>query len=147
MARRQASGFNRPRKLTQDVIRGLPENPGVYEIRLSVKGKWQRGIPRFKGVDKRRVLAYGCSKNLRNRLQAFRRSTDHSAGHHEGNLLRILNEKAELGLESVLISWYETADYKQEEERLIKEYVSRYGEVPPLNSAIPGRENGQNWRG
>jgi hypothetical protein len=33
---------------------------------------------------------------------------------------------------------------KLREERLIKEYVKEFGEVPPLNSAIPNRHN--DWK-
>ncbi len=34
---------------------------------------------------------------------------------------------------------------KRIEEALIKSYVKRYGEVPPLNSAIPNRYRERGW--
>ncbi len=137
--------FGRPRELTSELTRDIPDKPGVYKILAPCKGKWENGIPRLKRIDGRRILAYGHSAKLRTRVGAFVRSLGKCSGHHEGNLLRILNERAHLRVRRVQIAWYKTENHKEEEERLIKHYVKEYGEVPPLNAAIPKREEATGW--
>ena len=138
--------FTEPAELTREAIRQIPRNPAVpavYKI-LPPKAKWEKGIPRFLGTDKERILFYGQTGNLRDRLGALLRGMDHENGHAEGNLIRILRrEIPRFGLTEVLFSYREVAskeEAKDDEERLIKQYVRRFGEVPPINSAIPNRD-------
>ena len=65
--------------------------------------------------------------------------------HHEGNLLRILNENKVLNVKKVLVAWIKCENYSKKEEHLIKKYVKKYGEVPPLNARIEKRED--DWPG
>jgi hypothetical protein len=67
-------------------------------------------------------------------------------GRSEGNLLHVLERNTSLGkLRCGLVYEYSflRVDSKETaramEERLIKEYVQRFGEPPPLNSSIPRR--------
>ncbi len=119
----------------------VPEKPGIYQV-LAPKSRWPRGIPRMKGTDPERVLVYGKSTNLNTRAREFLRCLVKPGVHHEANLLYKLNRRASLGVETVFFSWREKPRRKMsaEEVNCIAEYVKRYGEPPPLNSAIPGRK-------
>ncbi len=85
-------------------------------------------------------------------LRDFVRGLEHGRGHSEANLLHILEKSTPL--KRVLprrIYQYRfrparnKADANKLEEGLIKRYVKRFGEVPPLNSAIPNRYQEQSW--
>lgn len=145
VGRRIKGRFAKLKRLTPELTKKIPRRGGVYKIVCPRIGKWSHGIRRFKKTDKHRILAYGQSRNLRNRANAFLASLRRPDRHHEGNLLRILNERAGLNIPYVLIAWELRSGHKAREERLIKEYVQEYGEVPPLNAAIPKREKASGW--
>ena len=124
--------------------------PGVYKIRLLARGKPQT-IPRFLGQDPSGLLSIGVSGNLERRLRDFLRGLDKGRGHSEANLLNLLRTHASLERKVGPYSFqysYKSYNHKKAlalESMLIKQYVKRFGEVPPLNSAIPDRYNSAFW--
>jgi len=116
----------------------------VYEIRLCCQ-KTPISISRFLGVDERGLLCIGKAKSMEKRRKQFVNSRKEGDGHSEGNLLHRLE------IDSTISTRYPDPEYEysfakvnpgQEnrlEEQEIKAYVKQFGEVPPLNSAIPNR--------
>jgi len=134
--------FTPPVRLTPEAIADLANIPAAYKV-FPPDGKWPKGIHRFLGIDNERVLFYGKTGDLKGRLKALLRSIGQKDGHSEGNLIHILNREADgFGIQQVMFS-YKAEDTEEaateEEERLIKKYIQRFGEVPPINSAIPKR--------
>jgi len=125
--------------------------PGVYKIRLLIEGN-PLTIPRFLGEDRSGLLSIGVSGNLEYRRQQFITGLRKGRRHSEGNLLYLLKRYAALERKVGPCSFHyafcssnhrRTAEHL--EGKLIKQYVKRYGEVPPLNSAIPDRYNAASW--
>lgn len=129
----------------------LPARPGIYRI-LLVSTNDRRSIPiaRLLGTDPEGVLCIGKAGSLSRRLYHFRRAAERRdpqnyASHSEGNLLRMLCERtdfeARYGPWDWMVSFFECeADGLAEaEQQAIREYFRVFGEVPPINSAIPGR--------
>jgi hypothetical protein len=100
-------------------------------------------------MDQDGLICIGKTGDMEGRRKQFMNGLNGRFGHSEGNLLHIL-EKI-----SPLRTTYEGYRYQysfakldgglegKEEERQIKAYVKQFGEVPPLNSAIPDRYG--NW--
>ena len=116
----------------------------VYRIRLCSYGGPVR-INRFLGVDEDGLLCIGKTTRMEYRRKQFVIGLSGRFAHSEGNLLHILETVSPL-LKTYSESKYQYSFAKvragQEskiEEELIKSYVRRFGEVPPLNSAIPDR--------
>lgn len=135
--------FTAPTDLTPDAIAGLDDTPAVYKV-FPPKSIRPKAIPRFLGNDEERVLFIGQSSRLKGRLNDFLGSMAGGNGPHvEGDLIYILNREIhDLNLQDVMFSYkvmptQEAAE--NEEQSLIKRYVQRFGEVPPINSAIPNR--------
>ena len=131
----------------------IPDKPGVYRItadEAACCGKWAEGIPRWLGVDEDRILAIGkTGKSLKTRIKQFWQCDKRPDGHSEGNLLLLVKKRAKgcgsypkpLSIAShLMVSWQECADPDQIEKDEIWCYVVKHGEVPPLNSALPGRK-------
>lgn len=134
--------FTPPEELNPEAIADLPQKPAVYRV-LPLKGVWENGIPRFLGIDKERVLFYGETGRLRGRLGKLLKSMEQIEDHSEGNLIHILNREIHgFEMEGVTFS-YDLQETKEEaedmEEYLVKKYLQRFGEVPPVNTAIPKR--------
>lgn len=123
--------------------------PGVYVIRIvnpSDRSAWR--ISRLLDADPAGVLSIGQSSNLEKRRRNFISGVTKCYGHSEGNLLHLVarhaNDAERFG-DDVLaaIEWMfeyvEGDDAEPHEERLLKQYVRRFGEPPPLNSVIPDR--------
>lgn len=120
--------------------------PAIYRVRLVREGKPVQ-ICRFLGTDKDGILCIGKTTNMDSRRKQFVKALIGTFGHSEGNLLQIL-EKV-----SPLTALYPYRQYEYSfakvsgtdkdtiEEVQIKSYVKLFGEVPPLNSAIPKRYN------
>lgn len=116
----------------------------IYRIRLCERGNPVH-IHRFLGIDDCGILSIGRTTNLEQRRKQFINALKGIFGHSEGNLLNILEQV------SPLLSLYPDRDYEYSfvevsttnmndiEEEQIKAYVKIFGEVPPLNSAIPNR--------
>lgn len=118
----------------------------VYEIRLlNAKGK-RISINRFLGVDKEAILAIGMTTNMERRRKQFISGLVNCQGHSEGNLLYLLEKYSKFNSKYKKLKYQyrffkinSKANTKRQERRLIKDYVKQYGEVPPVNSAIPDR--------
>lgn len=136
----------------RDIEQRAKRECAVYRIRL-VKNTKPLCIPRFLKADKEGVLCIGYTSNMETRRKRFKRGYLTCKGHSEGNLLYLLREYSGLRrkypqthLEYQYMKKSSKAKSKGEEERLIKKYVKRYGEAPPLNSSIPKRDNQRMWR-
>ena len=123
----------------------------VYKIRIVEKGA-PAIINRFLGSDNRGIIVIGMSTKMENRRRQFVLGRTRGRGHSEGNLLcRIqkfapFNQKFSrpvLQYKFFMVKSKEEADNM--ESRLIKAYVRKFGEVPPLNSAIPKRYDEDGW--
>ena len=116
----------------------------VYRIRLCDQ-KGPVRISRFLGADGDGILCIGKTAHMEYRRKQFVNGLKGKYAHSEGNLLYILEQV------SPLLKSYPRPAYQysfaivsagQEdkiEEQEIKAYVRLFGEVPPLNSAIPDR--------
>jgi hypothetical protein len=124
--------------------------PGVYRIRLAYNQS-QRPfvVSRLMGKDEEGLLSIGHSVNLRNRIQSFYRVAEQHKGFlkHSGGdrlfLARIcasassntfFNDKR-LQVSVVILADKDKA--KVLEERLLKRYFVKHGELPPLNNSMP----------
>lgn len=118
---------------------------GVYKIRLADLKDFPIGIPRFLIKDKDGILQIGRSKDTERRIKCFRRAMEgKGCAHVEGKRLNLIKKYTnfmerysdckikysfkELGSEN---------EARNEEERLLKCYFKRHGEVPPLNNNLP----------
>ena len=119
--------------------------PAVYLVRIRIDGVTQ-ALPRFLGEDKYGRLTIGMTGNMENRRRQFMRGLASGRGHSEANLLHQL-----LGLRPFrsrlpgCVYEYRFTRTRTRgaaghlEETLLKDYLRRFGEVPPLNSVIPNR--------
>jgi hypothetical protein len=126
-------------------IPALYNGSAVYKIRLSHHNQ-PVAIPRFLGVDISGILSIGKTTNMEDRRLRFITGMQTGRGHSSANLLHLLrlhsslkiafpDHQYEYTFARVQVSGEETAF----EEVEIKAYVRMFGEVPPLNSAIPDR--------
>lgn len=119
---------------------------GVYAIRL-IDAASERPIPigRFLRIDESGTLLIGVSGDLGGRLYKFYHSyLEDTRTHSEGRRLHLVSMMSkfeeEIYPESSMqfrvkrIPDKEQAEY--EEERLLKSYFKRFGELPPLNATI-----------
>ena len=132
------SSWRELEKLEQEVYDG----PAVYRIRICDSGKIV-SIQRFLDSDDRGLLCIGKATHLKKRLGQFKRRRNHS----EAELLSILEEHTSLSArypngehEYSYIEVKNPGEENKLEEKYIKAYVKRFGETPPLNSAIPYRD-------
>jgi len=119
--------------LTYDETGRLPEKPGAYQIRC-------RGhqIPRMLAVDEEGILDIGESANLRGRLGVFLYAAEGKKGPHAAgwryNFLGLARRGFPLG--DLEFRWAgaesKAAAYSLEGD-LMKGYLDRFGELPPLN--------------
>ncbi len=89
---------------------------------------------------------------MERRRKAFLRGLARGRGHSEANLLRLLQKHSHLNrlypdgeIQFTYAKRAKREDAAEAEEVLLKEYVVRFGELPPLNAAIPNRYNWQSW--
>ena len=124
---------------------------GIYKIRLVKKG-YPIEIPRLLDIDKDGILMIGSSTNIDRRIKCFRGAMNggghaHSAGQRL-YLLRIYTNFSErynnCEIQYSFASLPNENMSKDEEERLLKCYFKRYGEVPPLNNNLPNRIDWEN---
>jgi hypothetical protein len=107
-------------------------------------------IARFLGVDKRGLLTIGETGNMEKRRTDFVRAIEKCTGHSEGNLLHLILLHSQIkklhpehALQYRFLAEADKAAAKFSEEQMIKSYIRKYGEPPPLNCAIPDRYG--NW--
>jgi len=120
--------------------------PGVYVIRK------KNSIPRIGGIDKNGILYIGQAYNLAQRLNLYQ-----YAGHKATYFLlrqsqiacRILGEKwrSDKELYSILGSLKAKSVYplskkslNKAERAILFAYLKKFGELPPLNSNLPGSQ-------
>ena len=120
--------------------------PAVYELRMTIDDSGPLSVPRFLATDDGGLLSIGETGNMESRRKQFIYAVEKRSGHSEGNLLCLLLRhsplKARFPKHRVEFRFRPETDKqaaKTAEARLIKEYIREFGEVPPLNSAIPDR--------
>ena len=126
--------------------------PAIYQIRV-ISDRIPMAIPRFLARDASGLVSIGMSSNMESRRRSFNRALRRGRGHSEGNLLYILDSYSNFDTwlrDSQLQYRYAVMEYsaraKEIEEVLLKSYFLRFGEVPPLNSAIPKRYDWPSWQ-
>ncbi len=122
------------------------EGAAVYELRMVRSENNPVSIPRFLSCDKNGLLSIGSTTCMESRRKQFICGREKCYGHSEGNLLHLLIKHTSLderfpgyGLEFRYCPAANESEAKAAEDRLIKGYVCKCGETPPLNSAIPRR--------
>jgi hypothetical protein len=123
------------------------EGCGVYEIRLADAEGFPVGVPRFIDTDKDGILQICYSDNIKRGIYRFFRAAEGKKyTHAEGERLQLL--KKHTGFEEryngckMQYSFRKQASRKEarkDQERLLKCYVKKYGEVPPNNNNFPDK--------
>ncbi|MDD1758543.1 MAG: hypothetical protein LUQ22_07425 [Methanotrichaceae archaeon] len=130
-------------------IRQIPdyEGCGVYQIRLVNSEELPVEIPRFIDTDKDGILQICYSENIKRGIYRFVRATEGKRyTHAEGERLQLLkkytNFKERYKDCKMQYSFKEQLNRREariEQERLLKYYVKKYGEVPPNNNNFPDK--------
>jgi hypothetical protein len=123
------------------------EGCGVYKIRLVNPEGIPVEIPRFIDTDKDGILQICYSENIKRGIYRFRRATEGKKyTHAEGERLQLLkkytNFKERYKDCKMQYSFKKQPNRKEarvEQERLLKCYVKKYGEVPPNNNNFPDK--------
>ena len=123
--------------------------PAIYELRVVNKNGNPFKLNRFLGQDPEGILSIGETNNMEKRRSQFISGITKCYGHSECNLLYYLlkNTAFATAFDSYRLEYRYSScttkhDAQQEERVSIKTYICKFGEVPPLNSAIPDRYNG-----
>lgn len=115
----------------------LSHTPGVYEIVVLDGNGYPKPLSRVGGVDGRGVLYIGGSRRLRGRLNTLRRMLyeQRPEGHIAGMTYRASPRLKDIAPPSRLaFRFRHCADFRDEEDTLLRRYVRKFGEVPPLNA-------------
>lgn len=126
----------------------LPHTPSVYRLRLVERSGVPVPIPRFLGTDEEGILHIGRARSIQRRLLRFheamrRRRARHAEGKLAFFLLRNVEafarriEEGEWLIQYSYVCLPSVSAAKREEERLLKCYFKRFGELPPLNRELP----------
>jgi hypothetical protein len=123
------------------------EGCGVYKIRLANPEGIPVEIPRFIDIDKDGILQICYSENIKRGIYRFLRATEGKRyTHAEGERLQLLkkytNFKERYKDCKMQYSFKEQLNRREarvEQERLLKCYVKKYGEVPPNNNNFPDK--------
>ncbi len=123
------------------------EGCGVYKIRLANPEGIPVKIPRFIDTDKDGILQICYSENIKRGIYRFLRATEGKRyTHAEGERLQLLkkytNFKERYKDCKMQYSFKEQLNRREarvEQERLLKCYVKKYGEVPPNNNNFPDK--------
>lgn len=127
--------------------------PGVYEIRLADQKGQPIGLSRFLDVDVEGLLVIGESANVATRLRDYYRASKGGASaHSEAERMYLIGlktsfQKSVYKGSKVQFRWMrlkDKAEAETYEERLLKTYFKRFGELPPLNSEMPRKHI--DWR-
>jgi hypothetical protein len=124
--------WSRWRQLDTLDISSVPKRSGVYEVAAG------RLIRRAIGKDENGTLTIGESDSLRKRLSDFRRCArgGGEVGHMAGWRYSFLEFTKHYPVQQLRVRWKDTrtkARAYDEEGRLLREYLSRHAELPPLN--------------
>jgi hypothetical protein len=109
-------------------------------------------INRFLGTDKKGILSIGKAAGMEKRRRKFLSGLRGHKVHSEAHLLFLLAKYSRLQprhrdrqYQLRFLALESRHQAKKKESELIKDYVKRYGEVPPLDSAIPNRNDDRSW--
>jgi hypothetical protein len=130
-------------------IRQIPdyEGCGVYKIRLANSEGFPVEIPRFIDTDKEGILQICYSENIKRGIYRFRCATEGKKyTHAEGERLQLLKRHTNFEerykgckLQHSFKKQPNRRKARMEQERLLKYYVKKYGEVPPNNNNFPDK--------
>lgn len=124
-------GFTPWLPISELIASGVPNAPGTYMIAVN------RPINRADGVDPYGILTIGKATRLRQRLRQFCVSSNFGRpGHMAGWRFSYLGMKSVFPLDSLVIAYKmaeTTMAAAQEESRLLRLYVRKHFECPPLN--------------
>lgn len=119
--------------------------PAVYQMRL-LQGGQPRRINRFRGSDEHGLLTIGETKSMEQRRLDFITAINKCYKHSAGNLLYLIFNYCRMGpevtadaVEYRYVEMETEDDAKHAEALLVRQYILRHCEPPPLNSAIPDR--------
>jgi len=123
------------------------ENCGVYKIRFADVEGFPVSIPRFIDTDKDGILQICYSENIKRGIYRFFRAAEGKKyTHAEGKRLRLLKQYTNLKerykdckMQYSFKKYTGRKEARVEQERLLKHYVRKYGEVPPNNNNFPDK--------
>ena len=125
------------------------QGPAVYKVRLTNANGKACTLARLLTADKEGIMCIGHTSNMKQRRAQFVSAINRASGHSEMNLVYYLrdhtnfsNRFKDANFQYSFCKCYGVAEIKSKEEQLIKAYFKKFGEVPPLNSAIPNRYEG-----
>lgn len=133
------------------LARELRRVPGVYKMRLSNSAGRAHPIGRLLDIDKKGLLAIGESVNLARRIKEFHRAyiEDRFMRHTVGDRLFLVlmcqyshfktTYQNKSKIQFVVMKLNNKTEAETKEERLLKEYFKKFGELPPLNSLMPDK--------
>jgi len=121
---------------------------GVYKIRLADSKDYPIEIPRFLNKDKDGILQIGRSIDTERRIKCFRSAMEgKGCAHAEGKRLNLIKKYSNFigryndsKIQYSFKKLRNESETKKEEERLLKCYFKRHGEVPPLNNNLPRKD-------
>ena len=126
-------------------------NPAAYHVRLSSDGR-AFGLGRLLDVDVDGLLTMGCTVRMERRRYDFVSGMTKCQGHSEANLLylmlhhsRIKEVIPNLSVQYRYMPFETRDDAANREEQMLKQYIMHFGELPPLNCAIPDRHGKWCW--
>lgn len=121
---------------------------GVYKIRLTDSKDYPIEISRFLDNDKDGILQIGRSKDIKRRIRSFRGAMEgKGCAHAEGKRLNLIKKYTNFigsynncKIQYSFKKLQDKIEARKEEERLLKCYFIRHGEVPPLNNNLPRKD-------
>ena len=134
--------------LSVEELKELYRWAGVYKIRLVNSGGHPVEIARFLDKDRDGILAIGEAGDVARRVGQFYRAYEgHSFKHSEAERLFLIRNRTKFGrgiyndckIQFMARKLADKAEAEKEEERLLKIYFAKCGELPPLNSRMPDK--------
>lgn len=118
---------------------------GVYKIRLADLKDYPIEIPRFLDKDKDGIIQIGSSIDTKKRIKCFRSAMEgNGCTHAEGKRLNLIKKYTNFigrynncKIQYSFKKLRNKIEARKEEERLLKYYFIKHGEVPPLNNNLP----------
>src|SRR5205814_4241887 len=116
----------------------------VYVIRMLKRGRIV-AIPRFFGIDREGILTIGMTTNMDQRRKQFISGYTRGHGHSAGDLLfrmkrPFVSQFKSVDYEYAFQSVKNAAESRRIEMDLTHTYWRRYGEAPPLTSALAAKK-------
>lgn len=125
------------------------QGPAVYKVRLIGVNGNRCQLERLLKADQEGIMCIGNTSNMEQRRKQFLSGVSRATGHSEMNLICYLkaytnfpNRFKDTNFQYSFCECSDVTESRKEEEKLIKSYFKEFGEVPPLNSAIPKRYEG-----